>query len=40
MTDLRYLRYSQVYKSYPTAKGPLTVVEDFNLALRRAGSFR
>ncbi len=29
----RYLDFSQLYKIYPTPKGPLTVVEDFNLKL-------
>ncbi|WP_172331795.1 ABC transporter ATP-binding protein [Mangrovicoccus sp. HB161399] len=29
----RYLEYSQLHKIYPTPKGPLTVVEDFNLNL-------
>lgn len=34
-TDDRYLQYSQLHKIYPTAKGPLTVVEDFNLTLKK-----
>ena len=34
-TDERYLQYSQLHKVYPTPKGPLTVVEDFNLTLRK-----
>lgn len=34
-TDDRYLQYSQLHKIYPTAKGPLTVVEDFNLVLKK-----
>ena len=29
----RYLDFSQIHKIYPTPKGPLTVVEDFNLKL-------
>ncbi len=29
----RYLDFSQLHKVYPTPKGPLTVVEDFNLKL-------
>ncbi|OWU71973.1 ABC transporter ATPase [Roseovarius sp. 22II1-1F6A] len=29
----RYLEFSQLHKIYPTPKGPLTVVEDFNLKL-------
>ena len=35
MTDDRYLQYSQLHKIYPTPKGPLTVVEDFNLNLKK-----
>jgi nitrate/nitrite transport system ATP-binding protein len=34
-TDERYLQFSQLHKIYPTAKGPLTVVENFNLTLRK-----
>ncbi len=34
-TDERYLHYSQLHKVYPTPKGPLTVVEDFNLTLKK-----
>ena len=33
--DARYLQYSQLHKIYATPKGPLTVVEDFNLTLRK-----
>ena len=33
--EARYLHYSQLHKVYPTAKGPLTVVEGFNLTLKR-----
>ena len=33
--DARYLRYSQLNKVYATPKGPLTVVEDFNLILKK-----
>ena len=33
--DARYLRYSQLHKIYATPKGPLTVVEDFNLTLKK-----
>ena len=33
--DARYLRYSQLLKVYATPKGPLTVVEDFNLVLKK-----
>ena len=31
----RYLDYSQLYKIYPTPKGPLTVVENFDLKVRK-----
>ncbi|UWQ94836.1 nitrate ABC transporter ATP-binding protein [Rhodobacteraceae bacterium M385] len=31
----RYLEFSKVHKIYPTPKGPLTVVEDFDLKLRK-----
>jgi len=31
----RYLEFSQVHKVYPTPKGPLTVVEDFDLKLKK-----
>ncbi|WP_180957691.1 ABC transporter ATP-binding protein [Neptunicoccus cionae] len=31
----RYLDFSQLHKVYPTPKGPLTVVEDFNLKVER-----
>lgn len=31
----RYLEYSQLSKVYPTPKGPLTVVEDFDLKIRK-----
>jgi nitrate/nitrite transport system ATP-binding protein len=34
-TDDRYLQFSQLHKIYSTPKGPLTVVKDFNLTLRR-----
>ncbi|WOI52206.1 nitrate ABC transporter ATP-binding protein [Parvularcula sp. LCG005] len=33
--DDRYLEFYKVEKVYPTPKGPLTVVEDFNLTLRK-----
>ncbi len=33
--DSRYLHYSQLHKIYDTPKGPLTVVEDFNLTLKK-----
>ena len=33
--DDRYLQFSQLHKIYPTPKGPLTVVEDFNLTLKK-----
>ena len=35
MIGERYLHFSQLHKIYPTAKGPLTVVEDFNLTLKK-----
>ncbi|MBL8563323.1 MAG: ABC transporter ATP-binding protein [Gemmobacter sp.] len=35
MTDDRYLHYSQLHKISATPKGPLTVVEDFNLTLKK-----
>lgn len=34
-TDARYLQFSQLYKTYATPKGPLTVVRDFNLTMAR-----
>ncbi|WP_068301511.1 ABC transporter ATP-binding protein [Pararhodobacter sp. CCB-MM2] len=34
LTD-RYLEFSQLHKIYPTPKGPLTVVEDFNLKVNK-----
>ena len=33
LIDKRFLDFSQLHKVYPTPKGPLTVVEDFNLKL-------
>ncbi len=33
--EARYLDYSQLHKVYPTPKGPLTVVEDFDLKVRK-----
>jgi nitrate/nitrite transport system ATP-binding protein len=33
--DERYLQFSQLHKIYSTPKGPLTVVEDFNLNLKK-----
>ncbi|MEO0913756.1 MAG: ATP-binding cassette domain-containing protein, partial [Pseudomonadota bacterium] len=33
--DERYLQFSQVQKVYPTPKGPLTVVEDFELTMKK-----
>ncbi|MGR3321238.1 MAG: ABC transporter ATP-binding protein [Pseudooceanicola sp.] len=35
LIDERFLDFSQLHKIYPTPKGPLTVVEDFNLKLDR-----
>jgi nitrate/nitrite transport system ATP-binding protein len=34
-TDDRYLQFSQLHKVYATPKGPLTVVKDFNMTLKR-----
>ena len=34
-TDDRYLQFSQLHKIYPTPRGPLTVVQDFNLTLKK-----
>ncbi|MEX5577593.1 ABC transporter ATP-binding protein [Pseudophaeobacter sp. A-200-2] len=31
----RFLEFSQLHKIYPTPKGPLTVVEDFNLKINK-----
>ena len=33
--DERYLQFSQLHKVYPTPKGPLTVVEDFELTMNK-----
>ena len=33
--EARYLHYSALHKTYATPKGPLTVVQDFNLTLKR-----
>ncbi len=33
--EARYLHFSQLHKTYPTPQGPLSVVQDFNLTLRR-----
>ncbi|WP_370231295.1 ABC transporter ATP-binding protein [Cognatishimia sp.] len=35
LIDKNFLDFSQLHKIYPTPKGPLTVVEDFNLKLNR-----
>ncbi len=35
MIDRNFLDFSQLHKVYPTPKGPLTVVEDFNLKVNR-----
>ncbi|KUP90600.1 ABC transporter ATP-binding protein [Tritonibacter horizontis] len=35
MIDERFLNFSQLHKIYPTPKGPLTVVEDFDLKIDR-----
>jgi nitrate/nitrite transport system ATP-binding protein len=33
--EVRYLHFSNLHKTYATPKGPLTVVQDFNLTLKR-----
>ncbi|SFQ96708.1 ABC transporter ATP-binding protein [Poseidonocella sedimentorum] len=35
LLDERFLDFSQLHKIYPTPKGPLTVVEDFDLKINR-----
>lgn len=35
LLEERFLDFSQLHKVYPTPKGPLTVVEDFNLKMNR-----
>jgi len=35
LLETRYVDFSQLHKVYPTPKGPLTVVEDFNLKINR-----
>ncbi len=35
LTEERFLDFSQLHKVYPTPKGPLTVVEDFNLKINK-----
>jgi len=35
LIDQRFLDFSQLHKVYPTPKGPLTVVEDFDLKVNR-----
>ena len=35
MVEDRFLDFSQLHKVYPTPKGPLTVVEDFNLKMNK-----
>lgn len=35
MIEERFLDFSQLHKVYPTPKGPLTVVENFNLKMNR-----
>lgn len=35
MIDERFLTFSQLHKVYPTANGPLTVVEDFDLKINK-----
>ncbi|KIC06800.1 ABC transporter ATPase, partial [Leisingera sp. ANG-M1] len=35
LSEERFLDFSQLHKIYPTPKGPLTVVEDFNLKINK-----
>ncbi|MEM9269707.1 MAG: ATP-binding cassette domain-containing protein, partial [Pseudomonadota bacterium] len=35
LLEKRFLDFSQLHKVYPTPKGPLTVVEDFNLKINK-----
>jgi len=35
LNDQRYLQFSKVHKIYPTPKGPLTVVEDFDMTMHK-----
>ncbi|MEM7643127.1 MAG: nitrate ABC transporter ATP-binding protein, partial [Pseudomonadota bacterium] len=35
LIDTRFLDFSQLHKVYPTPKGPLTVVEDFDLKINK-----
>ncbi|SIO06250.1 ABC transporter ATP-binding protein [Vannielia litorea] len=35
MKDLNFLQFDGLHKIYPTPKGPLTVVEDFNLKMNK-----
>ncbi|UWQ33525.1 nitrate ABC transporter ATP-binding protein [Leisingera sp. M527] len=35
LTKERFLEFSQLHKIYPTPKGPLTVVEDFNIKINK-----
>lgn len=35
LSDERYLQFSQVHKVYPTPKGPLTVVKNFELTMQK-----
>ena len=35
VAEERYLQFSQIYKTYATPKGPLTVVRDVNLTMKR-----
>ncbi|TPE53628.1 ABC transporter ATP-binding protein [Amaricoccus solimangrovi] len=35
VADERYLQFSQLYKTYATPKGPLTVVKDYNLTMKK-----
>ncbi|MBY6153878.1 nitrate ABC transporter ATP-binding protein [Vannielia litorea] len=35
LKDLNFLQFDELHKIYPTPKGPLTVVEDFNLKMNK-----
>lgn len=35
VADERYLQFSQLHKTYATAKGPLTIVRDYDLTMKR-----
>jgi nitrate/nitrite transport system ATP-binding protein len=39
MIDKRFVDFSQLHKIYATPKGPLSVVENFDLKINRGSSF-